>query len=107
MDKKDGTHFTISREKILSQLQKSKDQKSVLGIFSELLGTGIFLCQVTEIRRDEDEEDIVVVIQLMSATWNDTHVLYLHEIERIFSFEPTDRVTSPDDPVLYGTRKND
>jgi hypothetical protein len=86
MDNRDGTNILISSDEILSELQKSKDESVVLGIFSQHLGAGTFLCRVKEIRRDEDEQDVVVVLHLLSGNWNDVHVLYLREIDRVFTF---------------------
>jgi hypothetical protein len=107
MDKKVGANSIVSRGQILSELQRGRSNKVVLGVFSPLLGAGIFLCQVKEIWRDEDEEDVVVVLQLLSGAWDDTHVLYLHEIEQVFTFSETESTALPDDPVLDRTRKND
>jgi hypothetical protein len=88
MDKDNRAYFLISKEEMLTELFRSKDSGCVLGIFSAILGQGIFLCHVKEVLMDEDEEDVVILLHENAFTGirPDVHAMYLHEIERIYSF---------------------
>ena len=82
------TPFISSRLEMLKTLLKARTGNNIIGIWSPALGQGIFLSTIKDILRDEDEEDIVVVLSdcdLTSPRAN-SYVLYLNEIERIYPF---------------------
>jgi hypothetical protein len=99
MDKDNSAYFLISKEEMLAEFFRSKENGYMLGIFSALLGQGIFLCHVKEVWMDEDEEDVVIVLHENTFTGirPDVHALYLHEIERIYAF------TSHDVPASFSS----
>jgi hypothetical protein len=96
MDKDNNAYFLISKEEMLAELFRSKESGCVLGILSVVLGQGIFLCHVKEVWMDEDEEDVVVLFHenAFTGVCPDVHTLYLHEIERIYSFKVYDTSVS-------------
>lgn len=74
---------------MLQELSKSRDLKHPLGIWSAVLGNGIFLCIVKEICTDEDEQDVVIILEenhLLVPEMN-SHVIYLSEIMGVYSME--------------------
>jgi hypothetical protein len=84
----DNGYFFTSRPGMLDELIRSADNGNALGIWSAALGSGMFLCMIREVWRDDDEDDMVVVLgenELTGAKLQ-THVLYLSEIERICTF---------------------
>lgn len=76
-----------SRSAILKELLRSKADGSALGIWSQTLGEGMFLCTVKDVVRDEDENDIMVMFHDNAFTTPriNSYVLYLSEIERIYT----------------------
>jgi hypothetical protein len=84
----DNGYFVTSKPGMLDELLRSADNGKALGIWSAALGNGMFLCMVKEVWRDEDEEDMVIILRdnELSGVKLETHVLYLSEIERICTF---------------------
>ena len=72
---------------MLKELLRSKADGSALGIWSQTLGEGMFLCTVKDVMRDEDENDIMIVLNKDTLTTPtiDSYVLYLSEVERIYT----------------------
>lgn len=95
--------FIISENEKLAELLKSRDNHFVLGIVSSALGQGVQLCYVQNIWRDEDEEDVIIVLKEISVM--DHQVVYLHEIERIYSFA-TQQAASDPHPVFWLNEKD-
>jgi hypothetical protein len=93
MEKIEGACFIISESEKLAELVKSRDNHFVLGIVSSALGQGVQLCYVQNIWRDEDEEDVIIVLKEISVM--DHQVVYLHEIERIYSFATQQAASGP------------
>lgn len=89
----DTRYFVTSKYAMIKELLRSAGNGNALGIWSSTLGNGMFLCFVKEVWRDEDEEDVVVILRdnELTGVELETHVLYLNEIERICSFS-----SSPD-----------
>lgn len=89
----DTRYFATSKYEIVKELLRSAGSGNALGIWSPTLGNGMFLCFIKQVWRDEDEEDVVVILRDNELTGVElqTHVLYLHEIERVCSFS-----SSPD-----------
>jgi hypothetical protein len=83
--------FVTSKAQILHELLRSKAEGNALGIWSASLGSGMFLCTVKEVCTDEDEEDIMIILKEneLTAPRMDTHVVYLYEIERVYTFKTT------------------
>ena len=87
MDKNGSSYFITSKEEMLSELLKSRETGFVLGVFSKRMGTGLFLCNVKDVLMDEDEEDVIVLLNEQVTTGrSDVQVLYLNEIECIYTF---------------------
>jgi hypothetical protein len=88
MDKDNSAYFLFSKEEMLTELFRSKESGCVLGIFSPILGQGIFLCHVKEVWMDEDEEDVVILLHENTFTGSrpEVHALYLYEIDRVYAF---------------------
>jgi hypothetical protein len=88
MDRNSVTHFLISKEEMLTELFRSKENGYVLGIFSATLGQGLFFCHVKEVWMDEDEEDVVILLHenAFTGVGPDVRALYLKEIEKIYLF---------------------
>ena len=73
---------------MLRILLDGKSGGNAIGIWSPALGQGMFMCTVKDVLRDEDENDIVIILredELTSPRAN-SFVLYLSEIERIYPF---------------------
>jgi hypothetical protein len=81
-------HFSISRTEVMNELIRYRDSPSPVGVWSHCLGKGMFLCFVKEIVVDEDEDDVVVILKENDLTGQhlETHVLYLSEIDKIYTF---------------------
>ncbi len=86
--------FITAKAAILRELLKSRSEGTTLGIWSTALGTGMFLCTVNEVCTDEDEEDIMIMLKENEFTSPhvNTHVVYLCEIDRVFSFKSPNTV---------------
>lgn len=84
----DNGYFLTSKAGMLGELLRSAGNGNALGIWSAALGSGMFLCMIREVWRDDDEEDMVVVLKDNELTGAKlpTQVLYLSEIERIYTF---------------------
>lgn len=98
----DTRYFATSKYEIVKELLRSAGNGNALGIWSSALGNGMFLCFIKQVWRDEDEEDVVVILRDNELTGVElqTHVLYLHEIERVCSFSSApDRMSSGKEPV--------
>jgi hypothetical protein len=80
--------FSLTRSEIVEGLLRYRDSRSALGVWSRSLGKGMFMCFVKEVVIDEDEDDVVVILKEndLSSQHLETHVLYLSEIEKIYSF---------------------
>jgi hypothetical protein len=95
MDEKGLGYFTGSRKEIMDELIGCRDSNSAVGIWSACLGKGMFICFVKEVVADEDEDDVVVILNEndLSGPNMETHVVYLHEIEKIYRFRTTPNAT--------------
>lgn len=89
MNAMDNDCFVTSKAEILHELLRSRAEGNALGIWSASLGPGMSLCTVKEVCTDEDEEDIMVILKedAFAAPRMDNHVIYLHEIDRIYNFK--------------------
>lgn len=97
----DTRYFATSKYEIVKELLRSAGNGNALGIWSSTLGNGMFLCFVKQVWRDEDEEDVVVILRddELTGVELETHVLYLHEIERVCSFNSSpDRIKRSKEP---------
>lgn len=88
MNAMDNNCFVTSKAEILHELLRSRAEGNALGIWSASLGPGMFLCTVKEICTDEDEEDIMIILKEdeLTAPRIDNHVVYLYEIDRVYTF---------------------
>jgi hypothetical protein len=81
--------FMTKKAEMLQELLRTRMERNTIGIWASHLGTGMFLCSVKEVCTDEDEDDIMIILketEFASPRVN-THVVYLHEIERIYTFK--------------------
>jgi hypothetical protein len=87
--------FVTSRAHILQELLQCRNKGYTIGIWSSHLGTGMFLCSVKEVCTDEDEDDIMIILKEAEFTSPhiNTHVVYLHEIVRLYTFRETQSET--------------
>ena len=90
--------FVTSKAEILHELLRSRAEGNALGIWSASLGQGMCLCTVKEVCTDEDEEDIMIILKEdeFVAPRMDNHVVYLYEIDRVYTF----RSHSPEGTLL-------
>jgi hypothetical protein len=88
MNATDNDCFVTSKAEILRELLRSRDEGNALGVWSSSLGPGMFLCTVKEVCTDEDEEDIMINLKEEQFTTPrmDNHVVYLHEVDRVYTF---------------------
>ena len=86
MDLNHSKTFIITKSEMVEALLRSKVDGNSLGIWASSLGHGMFICTVKDILRDEDEEDIVIILNEneLAAPLPNSFVLYLSEIERIY-----------------------
>src|SRR5688572_9804076 len=80
--------FITTRSTMLRMLLNGRTVGNTVGIWAPALGQGMFICTVKDVLRDEDENDIVIILsedELTSPRPN-SYVLYLSEIERIYPF---------------------
>jgi hypothetical protein len=81
--------FVTTKAEILYELLRCRTEKNTIGIWASHLGTGMFLCSVKEVCTDEDEDDIMIIFREteFASPHINTHVVYLNEIERIYTFK--------------------
>lgn len=74
-------------KEILDQLVASQEQGNAIGIWAPSLGGGLHMCQVENIYDDDIEHDEVIVLKQndLNGEKLQTHVLFLQEIEKVFS----------------------
>ena len=75
-------YLATSRAEILQALIESKLRGNVVGVVATAVREGIFLCAVSEICRDEDEDDFLIILNqnVQCPTSGDGLTLYLREI---------------------------
>jgi hypothetical protein len=78
---------------ILDQLVASREQGNAIGIWAPPLGGGVHMCQVENIYDDDIEHDQVIVLKEkdLNGEMLTAHVLFLQEIEKVFSLESHSR----------------
>ena len=71
---------------ILEELNASRENGNVIGIWAPSLGTGLYTCAVERILDDDVEHDKVVILKEndLNGVPLNTHVLFLQEIEKVF-----------------------
>lgn len=74
---------------ILEELNASRENGNVIGIWAASLGTGPYACAVENILDDDVEHDKVIILKEKDAKGVplQTHVLFLQEIEKVFPFQ--------------------
>lgn len=74
---------------ILRELNASKENNTLVGVWSNRLGSEMLMCYVEEIREGQAENDKVVILREKSlqGTHLSTHVLYLREIRKVHHFK--------------------
>lgn len=88
MEEISRTQFINGRMEIAAELMQCRKTQAAVGVWSKTLGKGMLLCFVKDMRNDEDEEEIIVVLNEidMDGVKNNTHVVFLSEIERVYPF---------------------
>jgi hypothetical protein len=78
---------------ILDELAASREHGSAIGIWASPLGGGLHMCEVENIYDDDIEHDQVIVLKEKDLKGErlQVHVLFLQEIERLFSLKTRDR----------------
>ena len=91
---------------ILEQLQASRQQGNVIGIWAPSLGAGLNMCAVENIYDDDVEHDKVIVLKEkdIRGVPLETHVLYLQEIEKVYPSKT--RYETHPDPGGDNTRRH-
>src|SRR5688500_4191501 len=89
--------FIHNKSEILAELRRSMREGSILGILSDTLGHGMFMCRIREVQEDEDEGDVMIVLHAegLHRGSADGQVVYLNEIGRIYSFPVLERKENP------------
>lgn len=74
---------------ILEELNASRENGNVIGIWAASLGTGLYVCAVENILDDDVEHDKVIILKEKDAKGVplQAHVLFLQEIEKVFPFQ--------------------
>ena len=72
---------------ILDELIASQEHGNVIGIWAAPLGDGMFMCAVENIYHDDEEHDEVIILKEndLNGVPLQAHVLFLQEIEKVFS----------------------
>lgn len=84
-------HPVTTRFRMLKELIRSKADKKIIAVWSEKLENLLQLCTVEDVRTDEDEGEVVVILRQASGPkrQDDTLILFLHEIGQINTFDKT------------------
>lgn len=71
---------------ILHELNGSRENGNVIGIWSSSLGTGLYMCAVDNILDDEIEHDKVIILKEkdLNGVPLPVHVLFLQDIDKVF-----------------------
>lgn len=74
---------------ILIELNASKENDTLVGVWSGRLGHEMLMCYVEEIRDGHAENDKVVILREKTLQGNNvsTHVVYLREIKKVHRFK--------------------
>ncbi len=95
MDDFGRTRFVTSKDQILQALRESHQHQRALGVWASAIGNAMMLCFVKEITEDVDEGDHFVMLVEIDTCDNRelNHILYVSEIDRIYSFNMTPNPT--------------
>ncbi len=76
-------------KQISDELVASQQNGNVIGIWAPSLGPGLYMCAVENIYYDDVEFDKVIVLKEkdLNGVQLQVHVLFLQEIEKVFSFK--------------------
>lgn len=71
---------------ILAELNHSRENGNVIGIWASSLGPGLHMCAVENIMDDDVEHDKVIILKDndLNGVPLQAHVLFLQEIEKVY-----------------------
>lgn len=84
-------HPVTTRFRMLKELIRSKVEKKIIAVWSDKLENLLQLCTVEDVRTDEDEGEVVVILRQATGPkrHEETVILFLHEIGQINTFDKT------------------
>ena len=78
--------FITSRFGMLKTLVSCKTDNTIVAVWSSAFDNLLRLCRVEEIRTDEDENEVIVILRACESSRQDTFALFLNEIDKLGAF---------------------